>query len=105
MIHEQLIVQWFTLGLIQKIIDPLRMHEIPTYEYALNKYQQFESNGVYYTSMIHHRTKDTQRLEEKLEMMQWAISDISMRNENLWCTIYMTKGYTKDTCWNKENRT
>lgn len=36
---EKLFIQWFVLVLLHKIREPLRMHEITTYEEAIRKVQ------------------------------------------------------------------
>lgn len=88
-------MQWLVAGLLQKNKAPQRMQEIKTYEDALKKSQGIESNEDCYTLMIDRRTEESQRIKEKLEMMKRTIQDLSMRNVDLWSTLYMTKGHTK----------
>lgn len=74
------------------------MHEIHTYEEALRKSQNIESDNDWNTQSIH------KKLEERIDMMQKTICNLSLKNENLWCTIYMVEGHTKDTCQHREDK-
>ena len=89
-IEETLLVKWFVVGLLHKIIAPLRMHEILTYEDAIKKYQWLKSDADQNTLLVN------QRIEEKIEMMQKTIRDLSLRNVDLCCTLsMMTKGHKR----------
>lgn len=103
-IHEKLLMQWFVAGLLHKIRVPLRMHKIPTYEDSLKKSQRFKFEDHSYILLVNERTERNQKIEENIKMMHKTIRDISMRNIDLWCTLCMTKGNTKDTCWHRDDR-
>jgi hypothetical protein len=44
MIDDKLLVQWYALGLLQKIHGPLRIHEIQLCEEVINKDQHIETD-------------------------------------------------------------
>ena len=85
-------VQWYVAGLLHHVRDPLRMHDIKTLEEALKKAQQMESDID-----IFALTKKGQ-LEEKIEMLQKTIIDLSLQKDNLWFSNCREEGHTKDTC-------
>ena len=57
MINEQLLIQWFVVGLLKKIREPLRMHE------TLRKSQRIESDDDWNTLSV------DRILEERIDMM------------------------------------
>ena len=74
------------------------------YEDALKKTQRVKSDNDCYTPTIDRRSNDSRQIEEKLEMMQRTIRDLSLRNKDIWCTLCMVEGHTKDNCRNREDR-
>lgn len=97
-IEEQLLIQWFPIGFLHKIREPLRMHEITTYNEALKKAQRIEANNDWNAMSI------DKRLEKRIYMMYKTICDISLRNYYLWCTICMVEGHMKDTYGLREDK-
>ena len=73
------------------------MNEIITYEEALRKAQRIKFEEWNTPSI-------NRRLEERIEMMHKTLYDASLRNLEIWCTIYMTKGHTNDTCRLREDK-
>lgn len=62
------------------------MQEITTYEEAQRI--EFDQNAPTIDKI----------LEERINMIQKTIHDLYLRNSNLWRTICMEKGNTKETC-------
>ena len=97
-IEERLLVQWFFAGLLPHNRSQLRAFEFTTYSEALKKALQLETDD---DVVIHGIDR---QLEEKLNAMQKAIRDISLKGADLWCTECMAKGHTKDNCRRREDR-
>ena len=53
---------------------------------------------------VNQRTEENRRIEEKIKMMQRTILDISIRNVDIWCALYMIEGHTEYTCWHRDDR-
>ena len=60
---KHLLVQWFVIGLLYRIKQPLRMHEITNYDNALKKAQQIEFDDEWILVCTNRK------LEKKFEMM------------------------------------
>ena len=75
-----------------------------SYEDALKKEQRVEYDDNCYIPTIDRQSNENRRIEEKLEMMQSTIQDLSLRNTDLWCIFCMEERRTKDTCRQKEDR-
>ena len=68
------------------------MHEIKLFEEALWKSQQIESDDDGMTTL------SDRRLEERHEMMQRSVQELSMRIFNICCMISMNEGHMIDHC-------
>jgi len=78
---------------LQWICSPLRLYEITTCEYALQKAQCVETNDNGLSTALL-----TRRLEEKIEHLQQMIKNMSIRRNELWCTSCCKEGHMKETC-------
>lgn len=91
-IEERLLVQWFVARLLPLNRSQLHAFEFTTYSEALKKALQLETDE---DVVIHGIDR---QLEEKLNAMQKAIQDISLKGADLWCTECMVDGHTKENC-------
>lgn len=97
-IKERLLVQWFVAGLLPQKRSQLQAFEFAAYSNVLKKDLQLEVNE---DVVIHGIDR---QLEEKLNTMQKAIQDISLKGADLWCIECMVEGRTKDDCRSREDR-
>ena len=72
-IDEQLLIQWFVVGLLQKIWMHIILDNFNTYEDALTKVLQVEMNEDYPVNPIDGHIK------EQSKIMQKSIRDISLK--------------------------
>ena len=73
-IDEQLLIQWFLVGLSQKIRQHISLETFKTYEDALTKALQVEMDEYFPAYPT-----DT-RLEEWLEIMQKSLKELNLKN-------------------------
>ena len=68
------------------------MHDIKSLEEAFKKAQQMESDvDVSIPS-------EKGRLEDKIEMLNKTIKDLTLKKTNVWCSNCREEGHTKDMC-------
>lgn len=72
------------------------MHEIIDYKEALKKVQRIETNDEWVPSCI------DKWLEERSEMMQRSIRELTIKFFDMWCTNCMSEEHTKDNYKHKE---
>ena len=41
------------------------------------------------------------RIEEQLENVQKSLKELSLKNQEIWCTKCSTAGHSKDNCWHE----
>ena len=51
-INENLLIQWFVMGLLRKNRTPLRLHEYTMYKDALKKTQQIDPDGNFIVTLL-----------------------------------------------------
>ena len=91
-IDEQLLIQWFLAGLSQKVCRHISLETFKSYEDALTKALQVEMDDdipAYSTNHI---------LEEQLENIIKSLKELSLKNQEFWCTKCLTTGHSKDNC-------
>ena len=76
-IDEQLLIQWFVAGLLQKTRMHIRLDNFNTYANALTKALQIEMDEDYLVNPV------DRRLEEQLEIMQKSIMEISLKGHEV----------------------
>ena len=91
-IDEQLIIQWFLVGLSQKIHRHISLEIFKSYEDALTKALQVEMDEDIPTYSTDHR------LEEQLESVKKYLKELNLKNQDIWCTKCSTTGHSKDNC-------
>jgi hypothetical protein len=92
-IDQNLLVQWYVVGLLPRIYSPLRLYEITNYEYALHKAQRVKSYDD-----VSSISSTMERLEEKIEHLQQTIKNLSIQRIEVWCTTCTGERHTKDNC-------
>jgi hypothetical protein len=85
-IDQNLLVQWYVVGLLPRIHSPLRLYEITYCEDALTEAQRVESDDDGPST-----SSTTERLEEKIEHLQQTIKNLSIRRNEVWCTTCLGK--------------
>ena len=63
-----------------------------TYEDALTKALQVEMDEDIPAYPTDHR------IEEKMESVQKSLKELSLKNQEIWCTKCSMAGHTKDNC-------
>ena len=91
-IDEKLLIQWFLVGLSQKIHQHISLETFKTYKYVLMKSLQVEMDED-----IPAYPKD-HKLEEQLEIMQKYLKERNLKSQDIWCTKCSTTGHSKDNC-------
>ena len=97
-IDEQLLIQWFLAGLSQKIRRHISLETFKTYEDALTKALQVEMDEDIPAYLTDHR------IEEQLESVQNSLKELSLKNQEIWCTKCSTTGHMKDNCRHEYSR-
>ena len=72
-IDEQLLIQWFLAGLVQKIWRHISLDTFKSYEEALTKELQVEKDDDYPTNPVDNH------IEEKLEIMQKSLRELNLK--------------------------
>ena len=85
-----MLIQWFLVGLSQKIWQHISLETFNTYEDALTKALQVDMDEY-----LPAYPTDT-RLEEQLEIMKKSLKEMNLKNHDIWCTKFSTAGHTKD---------
>ena len=91
-IDEQLLIQWFLAGLSQKVRRHISLETFKSYEDALTKALQVEMDEDIPAYQTDHR------LEEQLENVQKSLKELTLKNQEVWCTNCSTAGHSKDNC-------
>ena len=91
-IDEQLLIQWFLAGLSQKVRRHISLETFKTYEDGLTKALQVEMDEDIPTYPKDHR------LEQQLENIQKSLKELSLKNQEIWCTKCSMAGHSKDNC-------
>ena len=89
-IDEKLLIQWFLVGLSQKIHQHISLETFKTYEDALTKSLQVEMDEDILAYPTNHR------LEEQLEIMQKSLKELNLKIQDIWCTKCSTTRHSKD---------
>ena len=79
-IDEQLLIQWFLVGLSQKIRRHISLETFKTYEDVLPKALQVEMDEDIPAYPMDHK------LEEQLEIMQKYLKELNLKSQDIWCT-------------------
>ena len=97
-IDEQLLIQWFLAGLSQKVHRHISLETFKKYEDALTKSLQVEMDEDIPAYPTDHR------LEEQLENMQKSLKELTLKNQEIWCTNCSMTGHLKDNCRQQYSR-
>ena len=71
------LLQWYVVGLLHHVTDPLRMHDIKLLEEDFKKAHQMESD----VDVVVPTEKG--RPEEKIEMLHKTIRELSLHKTNI----------------------
>ena len=89
-IDEQLLIQWFLVGLSQNIRRHISLETLKTYEDALTKSLQVEMDEDISTYPTDNR------LEEQLKIMQKYLKELNLKSQDIWCLKFSLTGHSKD---------
>ena len=89
-IDEQLLIQWFLVGLSQKVRRHISLETFKTYEDALTKAIQVEMDKDIPAYPMDHR------LGQQLETVQKSLKELNLKNQEIWCTKCSTNDHLKD---------